>query len=901
MSDWSEHLRPRLATLRLSPAREAEIVDELSQHLDERYEELRAAGSSEAEARRLAIAELLEPDSLARRMRTLRQARVSPPITPGAASGSFAVDVVRDVRYALRTLRKQPAFAAVAILTLALGIGANSAIFALVDGVLLRPLPFGQPDRLVMLSERSATSARDPVSPLNLLDWHQRNRTFDVIAGYTPDVGGMVMTGADGLAENISRQWVTAGFFDVLGVRPLVGRTFLPEDDTGRAKVVVLSEGLWRARFDGDPSVVGRDIRLDGMPFTVVGVVPKTFQLLGATEMWAVRPIHGAPPAARSAYVLQGIGRLKPGVTLDAASADLEVVAEGMAREFPATNRGRGVTIEPLHDALVGSDLRYTSMLFIAVVGFVLLICCANVANLLLARATVRTRELAIRSALGAVRSRLIRQLLTESVVLAALGGALGLAIGAAILEAAPSLIPAGLLPATVTLDFDLRVVAFCAAAALLVGLLFGMVPAWKATRFALPPALASDSRTATGHGGRIRSLLVAGEVAAAVLLLFGAGLLLRTLLALENVDRGYRADGVLSMMVDPLGSKYPTPESLLRFFDDVEREVKSVPGVEGTAWATTVPLGTSPPDPSFFEIAGEPPPDQSARPVADYHIVSPGYFRTLDLPIVTGRSFTTDDTGDKSPVCIVSRAFVDRYLPGRSPIGVRIALRPTESTEESPVIREIVGVARQVRSTLDASIDRVHIYVPLAQDPVDDIFLLVRSESGPPEALTSAVRAAIGRVDVQQLVSVRDVMTLSEVARDATARHRFRAVLVMTFAGLALLLAMVGVFGILAYSVQQSVREIGLRRALGATTRDILRLIVGHGVRVIAAGAVIGLAVSAGFSRVLSTMLYGVQPLDPLTFAFVAIALVVTAAVAMCGPVWQAIRVDPAVALRGE
>jgi len=900
MSDWSEHLRPRLATLRLSPAREAEIVDELSQHLDERYEELRAAGNSEPEARRLAIAELLEPDSLARRMRTLRQARVPPPITPGAASGSFAADVVRDVRYALRTLRKQPAFAAVAILTLALGIGANSAIFALVDGVLLRPLPYDQPDRLVMLSERSATSAKDPVSPLNLLDWHQRNRTFDVIAAYTPNVGGMVMTGADGLAENVSRQWVTAGFFDVLGVRPLVGRTFLPADDTGRAKVVVLSEALWRARFDGDPSVVGRDIRLDGQPFSVVGVALKTFQPLGATEMWGVRSIHGLPPAARTAYVLQAIGRLKPGVTLDDARADLGVVAEGLARELPATNKGRGVTLEPLHDALVGSDLRYTSMLFIAVVGFVLLICCANVANLLLARATVRTRELAIRSALGAARSRLIRQLLTESIVLAALGGALGLAIGAAILEAAPSLIPAGLLPATVTLDFDLRVVVFCAAAALLVGLLFGMAPAWKATRFALPPALASDSRTATGHGGRIRSLLVAGEVAAAVLLLFGAGLLLRTLLALENVDRGYRADGVLSMMVDPLGSKYPTPESLLRFFDDVEREVKSVPGVGGAAWAITVPLGTSAAIPAFFEIAGEAPLDET-RPVADYQVVSPGYFRTLDLPIVTGRSFTADDTGNKGPVCIVSEAFVDRYLPGRSAIGVRIALRPTEPSEEPPEIKEIVGVARQVRGSLDATQDRVQVYVPLAQNPIDDIFMLVRSESGPPEALTPAIRAAIGRVDVEQLVSVREIMTLADVARDATARHRFRAVLVMTFAGLALLLAMVGVFGILAYSVQQSVREIGLRRALGATTRDILRLIVGHGVRVIAAGAVIGLAVSAGLSRVLSTMLYGVQPLDPATFAFVAIALVVTAAVAMCGPVWQAIRVDPAVALRGE
>jgi putative ABC transport system permease protein len=395
--------------------------------------------------------------------------------------------------------------------------------------------------------------------------------------------------------------------------------------------------------------------------------------------------------------------------------------------------------------------------------------------------------------------------------------------------------------------------------------------------------------------------MLVVGEVAAAVLLLFGAGLLLRTLLALERVDRGYRADGVLSLLVDPLGSEYPTEASLVRFFADVEREVLAVPGVKSVAWATTVPLGTSSPDTYFVELAGQAPPDHGDRPVAAVDIVSPDYFRTLDVPIVTGRSFTAHDTGATVPVSIVSEAFVRKYLPGRSPIGVRIALQPAGSTDEPPVIREIVGVARQVSGRLDEVEDRVHIYVPLAQDPVDDMYMLVRAASGEPEALAPAVRAAIGRVDKQQLVSVRDVSTLPDVARDATARHRFRAVLVMTFAALALVLAMVGVFGILAYSVQQRVRELGVRRALGATTGDIVRLIVGQAVRLIAAGAVIGLALSVAFSRVLSTMLYGVEPLDPATFAFVAAALAVTAVVAICGPAWQAIRVDPAVALRGE
>jgi putative ABC transport system permease protein len=900
MPDWTEDLRPRLAKLRLSPTREADIIEELSQHLDQRYEELRAAGATDADARRLATEELLDVDAIALSMRSLRQARAPARMT--STTGRWLIaDVWWDLRYAIRMLQRQPGFAAVAILTLALGIGANSAIFALVDGVLLRPLPFGNPDRLVMLSEQSATAGTSPVSPLNLRDWNQRTRTFDVIAGYVPEVGSMVMTGADGLAEDVPRHWVTAGFFDALGIRPLAGRTFRPEDDAGRARVVVLSETFWRARFDGDPDIIGRDIRLDGAQFTVLGVVPKSFEFLGGTSMWALRPIHGAPPAARSVYFFRAIGRLKPGVALEAANADMAAVADGLAREFPDTNKGRGVAIEPLHDVLVGSELRYTSLLFVGVVGFVLLICCANVANLLMARATMRTRELAVKSALGAARSRLIRQLLTESLLLAVLGGGLGLAIGAAILQAAPSLIPQGLLPAAVTLTFDMRVVAFCATAALGVGLLFGIAPAWQATQLSHPRAIASDTRTTTGRGGRLRSLLVVGEVATAVLLLFGGGLLLRTLLALEQVDRGYRAGSVLTMMVDPIGSRYPTEAALLQFFGDVEREVKTVPGVRSVAWASDVPLGTIPPEQAFVEITGRPPPDESERPLADFHIVSPDYFRTLGLPLLEGRGFDARDTSDKGAVCIVNEAFVRRHLQGKSPIGLRIATRPAASTETPPTTREIVGVARQVKGRLDEKEDVAQIYVPLAQNPIDDIFMLVGATSAPADALTPAIRGAIGRIDKEQLVGVRSAITLEDVERGATARHRFRAILVLTFAGLALLLAMVGVFGILAYAVEHRVRELGVRRALGATTRDVLRLVVGNAARLVAAGAVIGLALSVAFSRLLSTLLYGVEPLDPATFVFVAIALAVTAAAATAGPAWRATRVDPAIALRGD
>ena len=806
-----------------------------------------------------------------------------------------------DIKFAFRQLRRAPAFAAVAVVTLGFGIGVNSAIFALADATLLRPLPFPQPDRLVMLWESSDTAPRGRVSPLNLVDWSERNQTFDAMAGYMTEIGGMVMAGADGNAENVSRQWVPSpGIFDVLGIRPLAGRTFLPADETERANVVLLSEAFWRTRFNADPAVIGRDLRLDGTPFAVVGVMPHEAQLLGDTAIWALRPFP-RDPRLRAPRLFRVVGRLKAGITIETASADMTVVANALAQEYPATNSGRGVTIEPLRDALVGSDLRLTSLLLLGVVGFVLLVCCANVANLILARATVRWRELLVRSALGAGRGRVIRQLLTESLALAAIGGTLGIGLGAAVLALAPAVIPPGLLPGAVTLAFDVRVAAFCAMAALLVGLVFGVAPAWQATQFSSSQLHASDSRTTTGGGGRLRSLLVVGEVATAVLLLFGAGLLLRTLLAVENVDCGYLADSGLTMMVDPLGSSYPTAPQLQQFFDAVDREVTALPGVRSVAWASTLPLGPSTAGQYSFEVVGEPPLNEGARPTADYQIVSASYFPTLDLPIVTGRAFSDGDTADTVPIAIVNEAFARRHLPGRSPIGLRVAVRPASTTQATPVVREIVGVARQVKARPDETEDLVQIYIPMTQHLIDDMYMLVRPASGPAGALSTAVRAAIGRVDKAQLVSVREVRTLDDVVREATSRHRFRAALVMTFAALALLLAMVGVFGTLAYSVQQRMREFGLRMALGASVSSVLRLVVGSAVRVVAVGVVIGLALATVFSRLLSGMLFGVEPLDPVTFVTVTILLTMTALLSTAAPAWRATRVDPAVTLRGE
>jgi putative ABC transport system permease protein len=811
-------------------------------------------------------------------------------------------DLGHDLSFALRQLNRAPAFTAVTAVTLALGIGANSAIFALVDATVLRPLPFSDPGRLVLISERTPTSPRSRVAPLNLLDWSERNRTFEVMAACVPGVGGMVMNGRDGTAETVPRQWVTVGFFDVLGVRAIAGRTFSPSDDARRANVVVLSEAFWRTRFDADPKVVGQDIRLDGELYNVVGVVPKEFQLLGRSSIWALVPLTGRrQPSMRTGYFLQAIGRLKVGVTLEAANSDMAAVAEGLAREFPDTNKGRGVLLEPMHAALIGSDLRLTSMLFLGVVGFVLLICCANVANLLLARATIRSRELAIRAALGAGRQRVIRQLLTESLVLSIIGGVLGLGVGATILNIAPAVVPAGLLPPVVTVTFDVRVVAFCAATALLVGVLFGLAPAWQATEFSSANVIASDSRTSTGRGGRTRGLIVAAEVATAVLLLFGAGLLLRTLMAVENVERGFRADRVLTMMVDPLGARYPTPQSLAQFFEAVEQEIMALPGVGSVAWTTTLPMARDEPDRFAFEIVGDPPVDERRRPEADRQIVSPAYFKTLDLPLVSGRSFDERDRLDSGLVCIVNEAFARGHFRGRSPIGQRLALRPASSLKAQPVVREIVGVARQVKGRPDETADLVQFYVPMAQNLQDDIYLLVRPASGGADALAPSVRAAIGRVDKEQLVSVRDVMTLEDVTWEATARHRFRAVMVATFAGLALLLAMVGVFGLLAYTIQQRVRDVALRRALGASTSDVLRLVAGSAIRVIAIGGMAGLGLAVVLSRFLHSVLFGVQPLDAMTLAFVVTVLSATAVAAIAAPAWRATRIDPAVALRSE
>jgi putative ABC transport system permease protein len=881
---------------------EQDLDDELRSFVEMAAADQIRDGATPREARRQAVLGLGGVQQVKERVRTGRY-------------GAWLDEIARDVRYALRMCGRNPGFSAVVVVTLALGIGANGAMFALADAALLRPLPFPDSHRLVVVEERDALrsgSLRSWIAPFNFRDWTEQNETFETMAAVyvPPGGGGPAMMGADGTPEIVQNQNVTARFFDVFGVTPVLGRTFVPADETSGEAMAVLGEAFWRTSLGADPSVVGRPLLFDGQPRTIVGIVPSEFQFFRPNSVWLLLQTPRDEVDGRRLSALRVVGRMKPGVALDAARADLNRIADVLALEFGDTREGRRVTVEPFRNELVGDELRLTAFLFLGVVGFVLLICSANIASLLLARDTARARELATRSALGAGRGRIIRQLVTEGLVLAALGGIAGAVVGSFILMAAPAVLPPGLIPGGITLAFDGRVAAFCAVASLAVGAAFGLVPALNLAAPSLAPAIAGDGRTVTARGGPVRSLLVATQTAVAVVLLCGAGLLLRTLVILDSFDPGYRApaDSLLTMDVTVYrsaaegGSRFRTGDEWLSFYDAVEREMAAVPGVRGAAWATTLPMGDSQTGNMSFQIVGDAPVAESNRPQADYQIVSPSYFATVDIPIVAGRAFTVEDRGKGRQVSVVNEAFARRYLNGRNPIGQRIKIRRHSDVRQLDEIveveREIVGIARQVKGRADETADLAQIYVPNTQDPWAESYLLVRT-AGPADALTPSIRAAIARVD--KGLPVRSVKTLEQIGEEGTARYRFRAGLLTTFAGLALLLAMAGIFGVQAYSVQQRWREFGVRIALGATRRNILALVVSGASRVVGAGIFAGLAAAMATSRTISAFLFGVQPMDVATFGVVIGVMALAAATAAVVPAMRATRVDPAVALREE
>jgi putative ABC transport system permease protein len=810
--------------------------------------------------------------------------------------------VATDLRFALQTMRRAPLFTLVAASTLALGIGANGAMFALADSALLRPLPYKDAERLIVVNEYGPQQAgRSRIELLNFQEWTRQVRSLEAMAAaWLPaGEGGGTLTDANGVSETVATQSVTPQFFDVLGVRPVAGRTFTPGDDSPNPRVVVLSEGFWR-RLGADPAVIGSAITLNEKPLTVIGIVPAAFQFVRPASAWVLLPLPGATAEGATrgqcgiCRLLQVVGRTKPGVSPEAARAELTSIANALAASAGGLSPRR-VVLTPLRDVVIGQELRITSLLFLGVVGFVLLLCCANVANLVLARATVRQRELAVRAALGAGRFRIASQLVIESLVLALMGGLLGLALAGAILRVAPALLPAGLVPGNLTPALDARVMAFSVLVAVASGVVIGLVPAWQASGLPLTQAIGDRSQITRG-GGRLRAGLVVAEVAVAVVVLCVAGLLLRTLLVVNSFEPGYRVDpaSVLTARVDfpslAAGSRYPTAESLVDLMQRIERAVTAVPGVAGAGWATTLPLGGSQLGLQAFEIAGDPVANGATKPQADYQVVSPAYLRTIDLPIVAGRAFTDQDSATSAPVAIVSEAFAARHLRGTNALGAQIVIAAGITGR---VTRTVVGVARQVKGRPDETEALVQLYVPMTQAPWSGTHLVVRAAAGDPTVLTTAIRDAVARIDPR--LPLNSVMTLEDVAGIATDRHRFRAWLLAAFAALALALATIGVFGVLAYSTQQRVREFGVRLALGATSANVLALVLGSATRMVVVGTVIGLAVAAALSGSLAAFLFGVEPLDAPTFASVALVIAGAGLGASMVPAVRAARTDPA------
>ncbi len=801
--------------------------------------------------------------------------------------------LAHDLRYALRLLRRSPGFTAAAALVLALGIGANSAVFSVVDAALLRPLPFRQPEQLTALWEHPPGYDRNRVSPLNFLDWHDQNDVFTSLAAYAG--GNRTLKTGSGV-EQIPGQAVTSEFFDVFGLQPVAGRFFRADDLKGSARMVVLSERIWRERFGGDPKLVGRTLELDGDAYTVLGIVPGRFRMFWDADLWTLYVLRRSPEQRRMHY-LGVIGRRKPGVSMERAQSAMDAIAAHIAEIAPDTNKGWGIKVEPLRESLVGRELRTTTLVLAAVVGFVLLMACANVANLMLARATRRAREMAVRVSLGAGQARIVRQLLTESLVLACLGGALALVLAWSMIRAAPALLPQGTLPLGLELELDWRVAGFAAAATLGSGLLFGLVPAWRVARASLAEALRGGGRGATASNSKLLSGLAMTEIAVAVMLVAGAGLFLRTLERLNAVDPGFHAGRVLTMHVILPFGRYDQQKAGV-FYDRVQREVESAPGVVSASFGGSLPL-TGWDIGQGFEVVGDPPVEESQRPAAHYQIVGARYFETLGIPLEAGRTFDARDTATSAPVAIVNHEFARRYLKNRQPVGARIRVQAMDSRGPVPVEREVVGVSGQVRvEGLGETENAVEVYVPITQNPWFGASLAVRT-AGSPGAALAAAKQAIAHADRE--IAVTQVRTMDEITYRSAARPRFRARMLGGFALGALLLAGVGVFGVLAFSVTQRTREFGIRMALGARMGNVLRMVLLHGIRIAAGGVALGIAGAMALAGAAGALLFGVEPIDPVSFGSAAAVLALVAVAAAALPAWRASRVDPAITLREE
>ena len=802
--------------------------------------------------------------------------------------------LTQDLHYALRRLLKSPGFTLVAVLTLALGIGANSAIFSVVNGVLLKPLPYPESERLVGVYH-STEGRRAVMSGPNFTDIARAATTFESAAAISTT--RMILTG-EGDPERLLVARVSASLFSVLRVRPALGRVFNADENTpGRTNIVILSHAVWEQRFGSDSSVIGRRIMLDGVPREIVGVMPRGFAYPVNRQAWL--PIdydEGFVTKQRGAWYLNVVARLKPGVTPEQSAAEVETLGRNLARQYPDANAEIGMTTYPLLEAMVG-DIRRAVLILLGAVGFVLLIACTNVANLLLARAAARESEMAVRTALGAGRGRLIRQLLTESVVLSLLGAGFGLLLAVWGVELLTNLEPEGV-PRLENVRVDGSVIAFTIVTALVTGVLFGLVPAFTATRGVSSSLKESGRGAVTSRSGtRVRGALVVAELALAVMLLAGAGLLMRSFIKLQSVDPGFKPAQALTFELTLPNARYKEDPQRIAFFDNLLPRLRNLPGAQSAAAVMGLPLSGL----DFiisFEVGGRPPVPPSQQPAMQVRVATPDYFDTVGIPLKRGRGFTEDDRENTPRVVLITEAAARQFFPGEDPLGKTIKLGWGRGPGKPRAGGEVVGIIGDVKDAGLNEDDPPHIYLPLRQWPVSFMAVVVKT-AVPPTSLADAVRTQVAAVDPNLPVS--NVGTLDAIVAKSISQQRFYMTLLTIFAAVALVLAAIGIFGVLSYAVSQRTREIGIRMALGAQERSVISLIVRQAMFLVIGGVAAGTVAALLLSETMTKMLFNVTARDPVTFASVAGVLVAVALFASYLPARRATRVDPIVALRAE
>jgi putative ABC transport system permease protein len=905
MPNWNQIVRKHLAVLRLPPEREIEIVEELALHLEAAYEDALADGLSETEAEARAVQgydwRLMECE-LGRAEQPAQAQALQPALELIERKGGIRMgSLIQDLRFGVRMLMKNPVFTLITVLTLTLGIGANTAIFSVVNAVLLRPLPYKDASRLMVLWERERNIEQESPSYPNFLDWQAQSRSFEQMALSRRDNANLTGVGEP---ERLDVRQVSANFFATLGVTPLLGRSFAQEEDrVGANPVAVIGHGLWRRRFAADAEIINKTITLNDQPFTVIGVLPPEFQFYGAADVFVSINLM-LPERLRQERGEHGgvivVGRLKPGVTEAQAAAEMENIAVNLERQYPRTNTTNRVLLRSIREDQTG-NVKLSLWLLLGAVGFVLLMACVNVANLSLARAAARQKEFAMRAALGATQARVMRQLLTESALLALCGGAFGLLLS----TAGKDLLTAGLandLPWLVTVPLDANVLLFAFAASLSTGAVFGLLPALQCARPHLTETLKDGAKGSSGARQSVRSGLVVAEVALALLLLISAGLMLRSFASLNRIDAGFDTRNLLTMVTMLSPTRYTEASKVRGFYEELQRRIQSLPGVQAVAYSTSVPLSGA--NQTSVVLEGQQFTRVSDLPLAVNSVVSADYFRAMGITLRRGRLFTPQDTTKSGGlVAVIDENMARDLFAGKDPLGQVFLL-------DGGTLRvTVVGVVNHIHHLSYEAEDQVKVkyqfYTSLSQTTdqfvariMTNLYLIVRSEQDPTN-LVASVRAQVFAIDREQLVY--NARTMEQIIARTLGQRRFLMFLLTLFAGVAITLAVVGIYGVTSYAVTQRIREIGIRLALGATTGAVLRLILTQGLKLTLSGVALGMAAAFGLTRWMKTLLYGVGTTDPLTFAVVASLLIAVALLACWIPARRATKVDPLTSLRHE